>query len=232
MTKGHGWDVMRHWLAALALSCVCAPGAAVEPSLRPPPAGSAIVIVEPDVELAIMIASGATQPRPAWSDAARANIAAAAREALAAKQHPVHPLPRADASDRVRQILLLHDAVRVSMRTADESERDLRTLPRDRAWTLGAGARVLDETGVATHALLIHCDGDFTGGPRVFFVVLGAAMGFLAETGLQRASATLVDLDTGDIVWRNRIVARPDQDVRTAAGARSLVGVLLQGAPL
>lgn len=230
-----GWGSIRQWAAALALGCLAAcvatPGGDTPPP-RLPSAGATIVLVEPRVSLGILRVAGETQARPDWSDAARAHITTAAREILAGKQRAASLLARADASARVRQVLLLHDAVRVSINTAEDTDPELHTMSRKRAWTLGPGARVLDNTGVATHALIISCDGDFTSAARAVFVVGAAAAGVLAPTGLQRASAVLVDLDTGDIVWRSRVVARPDQDVREAGGARALVAMLLQGAPL
>lgn len=230
-----GWGSIRQWGATLALTCLAACAAtprADAPPPRLPTAGAAIVIVEPRVSLGILRVAGATQPRPEWSEAARGHIAAAARDIVAGKRRAALSPAHATASARARQVLLLHDAVRVSINTAEDTDPELHTMSRKRAWTLGPGARSLDDTGVATHALIISCDGDFTSAARAVFVVGAAAAGVLAPTGLQRASAVLVDLDTGDIVWRNRVVARPDQDVREAGGARALVAMLLQGAPL
>lgn len=224
---------MRHWITSLALLCATACASATPPPVQPhlPPPGGAIVIVEPEVKLALLRVQARTEPRPDWSAAARDHIALHARNAVTGRGRAAESLSHTDATPQARQILLLHDAVRVSIRTADIADPAPATLRRDRRWTLGPGASALAVNG-ATHALIITCDGDFTSTLRAVFVVGAAAAGVLAPTGLQRASASLVDLQSGDIVWKNSIVARPDQDVRTPEGAQALVAALLQGAPL
>ncbi|MDZ4776739.1 MAG: hypothetical protein SGJ23_08140 [Alphaproteobacteria bacterium] len=226
---------MKHWIATLALACVTAcasttPPEAVAPRLPLP--GAAIVIVEPDVNLALLAVNARTIAKPDWSATARDHIALHARNTVAARGRQALTLSRADASAQARQILLLHDALRVSMRTAETGDPAPPTMRRERAWTLGAGAKSLAADSTATHALIISCDGDFTSALRAVFVVGAAATGVLAPTGLTRASASLVDLESGAIVWKNSIVARPDQDVRTAEGAQAFVAALLNDAPL
>jgi hypothetical protein len=226
---------MRRWFAVLALACATACASASPPEAAPPrlpPPGAAIVVVEPDVKLALLAVNARTIAKPDWSAAARDHIALQARTAVAGRGRAALTLSRADASPQARQILLLHDAMRVSMRTAETGDPAPPTMHRDRAWTLGAGARSLAAENAATHALIIACDGDFTSALRAVFVVGAAAAGVLAPTGLTRASASLVDLETGDIVWKNSVVARPDQDVRTSEGAQAFVATLLDGAPL
>lgn len=95
-----------------------------------------------------------------------------------------------------------------------------------------AGPRAPTAGTTATHALIITGDGDITGAARAAFVVGAAAMGVLVHTGLQRASASLVDLRTGDIIWRNAVAAAPEQDLRDSNGSHRLVTALLAGAPL
>lgn len=219
----------------LALACATACASTPHPNAAPPrlpPPNAAIVVIEPDVKLALLAVNARTIARPGWSATARAYIALHARNTVAGRGRQALALARADASPQARQILLLHDALRISMRTAETGDPAPPTMRRDRAWTLGSGARSLATDNAATHALIITCDGDFTSALRAVFVVGAAAAGVLAPTGLTRASASLVDLETGDIVWKNSVVARPDQDVRTSEGAQALVAALLNGAPI
>jgi hypothetical protein len=158
-------------------------------------------------------------------------VAQHVRDAVQSKGRTAVLLARADVSAQGRQILLLHDAVLTSIRISEEGDPPP-TLSRRRTWTLGPGARALGAESGATHALIVTADGDVTSAARAAFVVGAAAVGVLAHTGLQRASASLVDLETGDIVWRNAVVAAPDQDMRDPDGAHRLVTALLNGAPL
>lgn len=215
--------------ALLLAALFAAPSSA---AARTPTAGATIVLVEPDIRLALLRSTAQTVPRADWSAAARAHVGLHARNALLSGGRTVETLSRADLSPEARQILLLYDAVRASIKIADAGDSPPATLSRRRSWTLGAGARVLGAGTTATLALIITADGDVTSSARAVYVVGAAAMGILASTGLQRASAALVDLETGDIVWRNSIVASPDQDMRDPEGAHRLVTALLKGAPL
>jgi hypothetical protein len=217
---------------ALALATACAadrPEAVKAPPLPAP--ATTILVIEPDVRLSLLTATGNRTPRPDWSTAARAHIGRHVRDVVQARGRPTTILALADASMRGRQILLLHDAVLTSIKDAEDGDPTL-TLSRRRTWTLGPGARALIPDTSVTHALIVTADGEVTSAARAAFVVGAAAMGVLAHTGLQRASASLVDLESGDIVWRNTIVATPEQDMRDPDGARMLVAALLMGAPL
>ncbi|KAF0175934.1 MAG: hypothetical protein IV086_01470 [Hyphomonadaceae bacterium] len=224
---------MRRWIATLALACVaaCAAGGARDALSPPPVPGVAILIIEPDVQLSLLTVNARKIPRADWSAAARMLVAQHVRDAVQSKGRTAVLQARADVSVQGRQILLLHDAVLTSIRISEDDDPPP-TLSRRRTWTLGVGARALGEETGATHALIVSADGEVTSAARAAFVVGAAAMGVLAHTGLQRASASLVDLETGDIVWRNAVVAAPDQDMRDPDGAHRLVTALLNGAPL
>jgi hypothetical protein len=223
-------------LALAVLACmvivltICAPAQA-QPATPVPPTIGAVVLVEPGVRLSRMTFLGATQARDDWSAAATRHLAEQTQAKLSGRGREIIFVARADLGDQGRQILLLHDAVRVSMRLEDR-ELARATIPRGRDWTLGAGARALGGNSAATHALLIVADGEFTGLGRAVYLIGSAAAGVPAESGLQRASAMLVALDSGAVVWRNERAAPPDADMRTPGGARRLVDLLLQDAPL
>jgi hypothetical protein len=50
--------------------------------------------------------------------------------------------------------------------------------------------------------------------------------------GSQTVQLSLVDLKTGNIVWYNNVLAGPGADMRSRAGAKSLVEGLLKDIPL
>ena len=179
-----------------------------------------------------MLFAGGEEVRPDWSAAARPLVTRHARDALLSKGREVVTRTRATLGEDAQQVLLLHDALAVSMRQSELGDPAPASMQRGRDWTLGAGVRALADASGATQALLLAAGGEFTGFARAFYVAGALAAGGQAITGLQRASASLVDLASGDIVWRNAIVAAPEADMRIDEGAHLLVTALLQGAPL
>lgn len=213
----------RRAVTALALAA-CAGAAFAE---APP-----LLLIEPDVRLAKMLAGGTEEPRPEWNAAAGALVARHARDTAISRGRTVTEMARADLSEAARQVLLLHEALLVSMRQSEYGDPPPATMPRKRSWTLGPGARALrGETG-ASQALLLNASGAFTGAVRGALVVIGLAAGVPTPTGLQRASASLIDLDSGDILWRKAIIVEPEADMRRDDGAHRLVTALLTSAPL
>lgn len=179
-----------------------------------------------------MLFAGGEEERPDWSAAAQPLVTRHVRNALLSKGRDVVTRTRAELGENARQVLLLHDALRVSMRQSEFGDPPPASMPRTREWTLGPGVRVLAGDTGATQALLVDAGGEFTGFARAFYVAGALAAGGQAQTGLQRASASLVDLGSGDILWRNAIVAAPEADIRIDEGAHLLVTALLSGAPL
>jgi hypothetical protein len=219
----------RFLVAAIAVWFVAEPGPAGAQALG---RDAVIVVVEPDITLSRLSAAGQSRPRPDWSARARGHVETHVLGAIRSGGRQAHPVARAALPPDAIQILLLHKAVRATIRQTEDGDDALFTTSGPRVWTLGAGAGALAMEPGATHALIIAGDGDVTGAARAVFVVGAAAMGVLAGTGVQRASASLVDLRTGDIIWRNAIVASPEQDMRDPEGAHMLVTALLKGAPL
>jgi len=193
---------------------------------RLPPPGAAIVIVEPDVKLALLAVNARKTAKPDWSATARDHIALHARTKVAGRKRQALALSRSGASAKARQVLLLHDALRASVRTAETGDPAPAAMRHDREWRLGVGARSLAAGGAAPQALIITCDGDFTSALRAVFVVGAAAAGVLAPTGLTRASASPLDLDSGDIVLKNSIVASPEARRRWLAHCRTAPSVI------
>jgi hypothetical protein len=97
-------------------------------------------------------------------------------------------------------------------------------------WTLGPVAKTLKETYDADYAMFVFIRDSYSSPGRVAVIIIGAALGIGVPGGAQVGFASLVDLDTGDIVWFNRL-ARGVGDLRTEAAARETVEVLLKDLP-
>jgi hypothetical protein len=198
------------------------------------PAGaSKILIVQPDVQLALLTAGGLQETRADWSNQGRDNIAAELKHSLSGSNHPVRELDPNDAmSGKVGQLLRLNQAVGTSILSFSYGVVKLPTKKDGFDWTLGDGARALGEAQDADYALFVNGRGSYASGGRVAVMLLAAAGGVSVPLGGQTVFASLVDLKTGRVVWFNVARAGPSADIRTPEGAKELVGSLLKNAPL
>jgi hypothetical protein len=176
--------------------------------------GSA-VLIDPDIELYEVAAGGMQEPRPQWTEAARRAYPVAVRELLAAHGStllpdfvpPTTPQP----GDRLRQLLLLNQAVANSIVLHSQPGADLATKNGRFDWTLGPGVSVLRDATHADYALFTYIR-DSRGGEHTEL-------------------ASLVDLRTGQVVWFN-LLRDQNGDLRDPAGARATVASLLKQIPL
>lgn len=218
-------------LAALVFMAACA---ATSPQtftgqFDPPPANSRVVVMTPNVQLAILSAAGIPEPREDWSVSGRDNLAASIAAHVQSESHTPSALDPTTAMDgRVGQIIRLHDAVGVSL-----VQRGFLPTQRDRfEWTLGEGVRELGAAHNADYALFVSANGTYASAGRVAAAVGLAILGVGVPLGNQVAYASLVDLRTGNVIWFNTVIAAPNQDMRDPEGAESLVNSLMQDAPL
>ncbi|NJR44137.1 hypothetical protein HC761_01415 [bacterium] len=98
-------------------------------------------------------------------------------------------------------------------------------------WTIGPGAQVLRDRYRADYALATLVRDSYATGGRKAVMVLGILTGFSAPLGSQQAYTTLVDLNTGKVVWVNLLNSETG-DLRTEADAKKAVANLLKGMPL
>lgn len=201
-----------------------------------------VVLIDPDIELTEVTTGGMQEPRREWTQAARRLYPDAVRELLDA--HGVkllpdyHPPVAMLPSDRIRQLLLLHQAVASSILVHSQPGSELATKQGGLDghgrfdWTLGPGTQVLQQATGADYGLFTYIRDSYTGSGRVAMRVIGALLlGGDIGGGEQIGLASLVDLRTGQIVWFNLLRADIG-DLRDAAGARDTVTHLLKDIPL
>ena len=98
-------------------------------------------------------------------------------------------------------------------------------------WSLGPEARRLKKAGGADYALFVYIRDTYSSlGRRAMQLVMLGLFASPSLGGQQLGFASLVDLDTGDIVWFNRIL-RDFGDLRDAAAADATARELLAGLP-
>ena len=115
---------MKRLIMAMALACLAACASAntrqfSETTTTRPAAGSKILIVQPDISLALLTATGLQQPRADWSQQGRDNLAADIKAAITARGHTAEAFdPSASMDGRIGQILRLNQAVSSSIQFA------------------------------------------------------------------------------------------------------------------
>lgn len=196
------------------------------------PKGARVLLIQPDVQLGLLTASGVTEPRADWSQAGQSNLSAEIQGQMTARSHT---LMLADPDDlmagRQGQLLRLHQAVGESILMFNYGPLRLPTKP-EFDWTLGSGTRSLANSADADYALFVRGQGNYASGGRVAAAVGMSMLGVAVPLGEQRVFASLIDLQTGQVVWFNVAVAGPQADMRETAGAASLTASLLEDIPL
>ena len=201
-----------------------------------------VVLIDPDIELSEVTTGGMQEPRREWTETARRLYPDAVRELLAAHGAKLlpdyHPPVAMPASDRIRQLLLLHQAVASSILVHSQPGSELANKQGglDRRgrfdWTLGPGTQVLQRATNADYGLFTYIRDSYTGSGRAAMRVIGALLlGGDIGGGEQIGLASLVDLRSGQIIWFNLLQADIG-DLRDAAGARATVAHLLKDIPL
>ena len=97
-------------------------------------------------------------------------------------------------------------------------------------WSFGDALQPLQQTSGARYALFIWVRDSYASAERVAAMVLMAALGVGLSGGTQQGYASLVDLETGRVLWFNSL-ARASGDLREPAKAAETVDALLLGFP-
>jgi hypothetical protein len=224
-------------VCALLLASACTTSRAMQTTLTaaPTPAGSTILIIQPDVELGLLTAGGVVEPRADWAQSARDNLLASFQTYVTSQEHTQRTLDPTTAMDgRVGQVLRLHDAVGNSILIHKFGALALPNKDnRQFDWTLGDGVQELaaGQEG-ANYAVFVTVRGSYASSGRVAAMVFAAALGASIPLGGQQMFASVVDLRTGDILWFNVVTAGPGDDIRTPEGAAKLVTALMGKSPL
>jgi hypothetical protein len=221
-------------LATLALAaCGTTQPKTFTGQFEPPPANSRVLLMTPDIQLALLTAAGLQEPREDWSRAGRDNLAAALAAHIQSEGHATSALDPATAMEgRIGQIIRLHDAVGTSILAVNYLNANVPTRRNNFEWTLGEGVRELATAHNADYALFVTGRGSYASAGRVAAMVGLAVLGVGVPLGGQQAFASLVDLRTGNVIWFNVVSAAPGEDMREADGASELAARLMRDAPL
>ena len=233
------------WLAPLrraAVVAMCVALAACQMSnvrfapLERPTAGTKVLLMPLDVELAELSAGGMLDPKADWTENAKGHMLTALDKEASGRSisfvklgEPKEGTPEADLFN---QLEALHGVVGKSILVHEYLEPA--KLPNKNGtfdWSLGSSAALLGQAYETDYALFLYVRDSYTSAGRAAAIFLAAALfGVAIPGGTQIGFASLVDLKTGNVVWFNRL-ARGTGDLRTAAPAEETVKTLLVGFP-
>ncbi len=192
-----------------------------------------IVLMEPDVQLSFLRAAGMREVRADWTETGRANILKQIETSLAASDHTIVEFQSGGDVARENQLIRLHEAVGSTILTHRIFRAPLPSKKNKNDWSLGPGVQVLKGENNADYALFLYARGAYaSAGRQALGVLVAVAGGGAIGTGDQQAFASLVDLNSGDVVWFNVAMTGQGTDMRKEEGSASLVKAILKGFPL
>lgn len=186
--------------------------------------------------------TGMLEPKADWTASARKNVTEAIRRELKAHHDTVilyeEPAEGSSALHDHRQLIKLHEVVAASILKHQNSDFwQLPTKAGNFEWALGQGTRQLQKEFGADYGLFVHVWDSYTSAqvivvmiPLIPLTLLGADVPSIV-LGQQVGFASLVDLQTGDIVWFNKIFSLSG-DIRDLHSAQDFVRKLLADFPL
>lgn len=189
----------------------------------------------PDVELSVLTAGGLNETNAEWTASAKQHVDVALEKVLGEKSVSIVTYEAiADIGPESlaeTQILNLHESVGASVLLHKYGLYKLPTKKDKFDWSLGEGVSTLRDKYDADYVLFVFMRDSFSSGGRVALQVFAAVMGVGVQGGVQQGYVSLVDLNSGDIVWFNHLVNTVG-DLRTPEGSMAATRDLLEEAPL
>lgn len=190
-----------------------------------------IVVMPLDVELAELSAGGLPEPKSEWTDAALKHMRAALEtEAKTYKVKLIDYQPQSgtpEDQETSLELVRLHRAVGGSVLVHQYLPgQELPSKAGKFDWSLGPSVAAISRSHHADYALFLFVRDSYASAGRVGVIIVAALLGVGVPGGAQVGFASVVDLETGDIVWFNRL-ARGHGDLRTPEAARETVRELV-----
>lgn len=200
-----------------------------------------ILLMPADIQLSELTAGGVLEPKADWTEAARNYLTTALREEQSARQIRIVDYDESavppDRRDEVHQLAKLYSTVGQAIFVHQfGGPLQLPTKAKGFDWSLGPSVIALRQQYGADYALLTYVRDSYSSAGRKALMAVGVVaaaftgVGVIVPGGRQVAFISLVDLETGDIVWFNRII-RTNGDLRDTDGAHGTAKDLLQGFP-
>lgn len=192
------------------------------------PAGAKVVVMPMDVELFSMSAGGVLEPQAEWTIQALDNLKAAIRNR--STENAAFNTFQGEADVAIDELNRLHGAVGAAINIHHLGPFKLPTKEGRLEWTLGPEVSLIKQKSGADYALFTFIRDSYASNERKAAIVVAALFGVGLTAGVQVGYASLVDLNTGDVVWFNRLI-RGYGDLREPDNAKESLDALLQSFP-
>jgi hypothetical protein len=212
---------------------VVAPAASryIAPGFAGLSAADAVVLMPVDVELFSISGGGVLEPKADWTASALGHMNTAITERKSRLGLKTLGMSSLEADEFAEQIGL-HAAVARSVALHHFGPGNL-SLPSKAGqldWSFADAMQPLRSKTGARYGLFVWVRDSYASAERKAAMVAFALLGVGLVGGSQVGYASLVDLETGRLVWFNQL-ARASGDLREADAARSTVEVLFTGFP-
>lgn len=210
-------DTVRKSIRFLFLGIIVAIGmatalpASAEPAFAPDftklPVGTKVVVMPTDIELYSISAGGILEPKADWTETAAKNFKQALTQKMGGLKIQYSELTESQADD-FAEVNDLQGAVAraIDLHHFGPSVFRLPTKDGKLDWSMGdAVADIKKQTG-ADYALFNWVRDSYASSERVATMILMALVGVGLPGGVQVGYSSLVDLNTGRIVWFNRML--------------------------
>lgn len=193
------------------------------------PADARVVIAPIDVELFSISAGGMAEPKADWTEAAQRHMKAALHERTQVLGQRALELG-SEQADTLAELLSLHAAVARSIAIHHTGALKLPTKEDRLDWSFGDALQPLQQASGARYALFTWVRDSYASPERVAMMIGLAMLGVGVGGGMQVGYASLVDLQTGQVLWFNQLL-RSSGDLRDGSKAAESVAALLSGFP-
>jgi hypothetical protein len=194
------------------------------------PKGAKVVLMPVDIELFSISGGGVAEPKADWTEMATKHFKAA----LVAKKKTLGlesiELSERDA-DEFEEINNLHGAVARAIALHHFGQLNLPTKGGKLDWSLGEAVYPIRQKTGADYAIFNWVRDSYASSERKAAMVMLALVGVGIGGGIQTGYSSLVDLNTGRIVWFSRLL-RASGDLREPEPAAETVRALLETFPV
>lgn len=218
-------------LLGLAPPAVLAQSKNLAPGFTQLTAGDRVLLLPIDVELYSLSAGGVPEPKADWTATASGHMQQALQERARKLGLQIDQANDAFADEFAEQVGL-HAAVARSM-ALHHGIGGAWALPTKQGqldWSFGDAMRDLQARSGARYGLFVWVRDSYASAERKAAMVAMALIGVGLGGGVQVGYASLVDLETGRVLWFNRL-QRGTGDLREAKPAAESIGLLMQGFP-
>lgn len=218
-------------LMGAAMLAAAADGKNLAPGFGGLPKAAKLVVMPVDVELYSLSAGGVPEPKADWTANAQTHMKA---ELVRRTQTLGLSAQLMDdkAADEFAEPMALHAAVArsIALHHSTGGAWALPTKGGKLDWSFDDALRDLQAKSGADYGLFIWVRDSYASAERKLAMVGLALLGVGLSGGVQVGYASLVDLNSGQVLWFNQL-ARGSGDLREAKEAAESIDVLLGGFP-